>query len=301
MDKTQIQYFLAVCQEKNITKAAAKLFLSPQGLNKAIAALEKELGMTLFEKGRFGAELTESGLRLHETARRFAAQYQAFEEEVALLQEEANSMLTVGFAGGMSMMLQEDFFSRYFRERPQVRVRMYSYDSNRCAQEILNNRINVGLCPAPIDPEKLQTHHCLRGKLFLAVGKGHRLAERKSVRLEELRGENLITIDTTTNNQPQIRRLCSLNGVTPNLIFSPADRPLTMELVASGVAVTFNAGNIHKISPKICRVELEDVNLTHEFHLVTIKGAKLGPAAQDFLEYSLNRLKEQEASDETKI
>lgn len=172
MDRTQIRYFLAVCREKNISKAAAKLYLSPQGLNKAIRALEKELGLTLFERGRFGAELTESGQRLYEKARRFAAQYEAFEAEVSLIQEEANSLLTLGITSGSGMMLPDGFFSGYFAQRPGVRFRMYSFQSNVCAQEIVSRRLNAGFCPAPFDAAQLESQACVRSKLFLAPPSG---------------------------------------------------------------------------------------------------------------------------------
>ena len=290
MDRLQIRYFLAVCREKNISKAAKKLYLSPQGLNKAIHALEEELGLKLFERGRFGAELTESGQRLYEKARQFAAQYEAFEAEVSLIQEEANSLMTFGLTSGSTMMLPDGFFGEYFFQRPAISFRMYSFQAEICAQEIAARRLNVGFCPVPFDESQLESQCCVRSKLFLAVGRNHRLAGRKSVKLEELKGENLITIDTVTNNQGVIRKQCSLNGVSPNLILSPADRPLTMELVARGIAVTFNAGNIHEIHPDICRVELEDLALTQEFHIVTLRGVKLGEVTQDFIDYAKERL-----------
>ncbi|NCC69383.1 MAG: LysR family transcriptional regulator [Clostridia bacterium] len=54
MDSRQLLYFKAVCDEGGFTKAAEKLFISPQGISKAIHKLEDELGVPLFETTPLG-------------------------------------------------------------------------------------------------------------------------------------------------------------------------------------------------------------------------------------------------------
>lgn len=68
MDLRVLRYFLAVCQEKNITKAAADLHLAQPSLSRQMKDLEEELGVTLFIRGHRQITLTEQGYFLRERA-----------------------------------------------------------------------------------------------------------------------------------------------------------------------------------------------------------------------------------------
>ena len=61
MDSRQILYFKAVCDEGGFARAAAKLYITPQGISKAIHKLEEELGARLFETTSLGVRLTDCG------------------------------------------------------------------------------------------------------------------------------------------------------------------------------------------------------------------------------------------------
>ena len=60
MNLRTIEAFLVLYEERSFTKASRRLFLTQQGLSRQIQSLEKELGRQLFERGRLGAEPTET-------------------------------------------------------------------------------------------------------------------------------------------------------------------------------------------------------------------------------------------------
>lgn len=68
MDLRVLRYYLAVCQEKNITKAAESLRIAQPSLSTQIKELEQELGVTLFERGHRQIKLTEEGYFLRDRA-----------------------------------------------------------------------------------------------------------------------------------------------------------------------------------------------------------------------------------------
>lgn len=66
MELRVLRYFLAVCEEKNISKAANSLHISQPSLSRQLKNLEEELGVTLFYRGHQEITLTQEGYYLQE-------------------------------------------------------------------------------------------------------------------------------------------------------------------------------------------------------------------------------------------
>ena len=85
MDLTKLKYFLRICEENNISKAAQGLFLTQQGLSKAIISLEKELTVPLFYRTSEGMVLTKYGEAIKEEAQRILSSENKMRESIRSL------------------------------------------------------------------------------------------------------------------------------------------------------------------------------------------------------------------------
>ena len=99
MELRLLQYFLAVCREENMTRAADMLHLTQPTLSRQIAQLEEELGAPLFIRGRHLA-LTEAGMKLRRRAEEIMQLMDKIEIEFKE-QEEVAGVVSIG-AGGLS-------------------------------------------------------------------------------------------------------------------------------------------------------------------------------------------------------
>jgi len=77
MEMAHVRYFLALCEERNFTRAARRCGVAQPSLTRAIKTLERELGRPLFQRRRDGAELTALGVRVEPY---FAAIWRCVEE-----------------------------------------------------------------------------------------------------------------------------------------------------------------------------------------------------------------------------
>ena len=68
MDLRVLRYFLTVAKEQSFTKAAKQLHITQPTLSRQLAALEAELGVTLFDRGGHGITLTNEGILLKRRA-----------------------------------------------------------------------------------------------------------------------------------------------------------------------------------------------------------------------------------------
>jgi DNA-binding transcriptional LysR family regulator len=91
----QLLYFLDVARTLSITKSASNLYISPQGLSQSIVNLEREYGLTLFDRTRIGLALNSKGAAFRELAQELCQNYKEFERRVVELtfkpQEQSQS------------------------------------------------------------------------------------------------------------------------------------------------------------------------------------------------------------------
>lgn len=84
MQIESLSLFLTVIETRSITKAAQKMYITPQGASSAIKALEKQLGMKLFERTGASIELTRQGAEVAREAQKVVAAYQKMQSVVAM-------------------------------------------------------------------------------------------------------------------------------------------------------------------------------------------------------------------------
>jgi DNA-binding transcriptional LysR family regulator len=92
----QLEYFVAVARERHFARAAEACYVSQPALSASIAKLEKELNVTLINRGRSFEGLTPEGERLVHWAKRILAEQRAFKAEVAAVQSGITGTLRLG-------------------------------------------------------------------------------------------------------------------------------------------------------------------------------------------------------------
>ncbi|MGW0995607.1 LysR family transcriptional regulator [Streptomyces sp. NPDC002523] len=92
----QLEYFVAVAKEKHFARAADACYVSQPALSIAIAKLERELNVTLINRGHNFEGLTPEGERLVVWAKRILAEHDAFKAEVAVMQSGITGTLRLG-------------------------------------------------------------------------------------------------------------------------------------------------------------------------------------------------------------
>ena len=244
MEQRQLLNFLSVCEEKSITKAADRRFITRQGLSKSLRDLEEELGVKLFKRRRNGVELTEYGNVLERAARASTKQHEYILETIKGMKEKSNSRLFLGIADSLVCFLPSALFTGFLNTYPEVNLSIRTIDSRNCQKYILEHKFQIGITVPPVDTEKFDFFELGKRKFFLIVGKHHRLAGKDSIKLDELRDEEAITCYYLENQEDCIGKFCVLNGINTNTRLNFLDKNLIMELLETGRYVFFGLKSI---------------------------------------------------------
>lgn len=124
VDLRLLRYFAAVAAEGNLTRAAARLFVSQPALTKQIRQLESQLGVRLFTRSRAGMTLTAAGQVLADRVPDVLADWDRAWREVRSADAQAARVLRVGFLAGAANEATQSILAAFARCRPTWRVEM---------------------------------------------------------------------------------------------------------------------------------------------------------------------------------
>ena len=194
MELRQLKYFLMICEEKSITKAAERLYITQPSLSKQMQNLEAELNCQLFTRGSRNIELTEKGkilaLRAAElveleekTAKELLSQDGAIEGEITIGGGESASIKTLAEA------------ARILKEKhPHVTFSLHSGDSTYVLNKLDKGLLDFGVV---IDRNDFQRygflHLPLHDRWGVLVKRDDPLAQAEFVTVEQLKAQPLIT------------------------------------------------------------------------------------------------------------
>jgi len=234
----ELRWFVAVAEREHVTAAAAELHLSQPALSRALGRVQAHVGVPLFDRRGRNLRLNRYGRIYLERARRALAELDAGGEELAeATGAGGGGTVLLAFLHTLGTWLVPALLRGFGAARPDVALRL----DQGSAQEMLE-RLRAGdldavlLSPRPQD-RSIGWHPLATEPLRLAVPPGHRLAQRKRVRLAEVADEPFVAM----NGQYSLRRatdaLCAAAGFAPRVAFEGDDIGTLRGLVAAGLGV----------------------------------------------------------------
>jgi DNA-binding transcriptional LysR family regulator len=284
MDHRQLLNFLSVCEEKSFSKAAKRCFITHQGLSKSIKQLEDEFGIPLFVRTRQGIETTEIGKALRDAILPYMDQHDKIVDMVRLLKDRGERLL-IGLVHGYHRLLPLHFFSLFLETNPDTSLDIMSFSDEAWQQSMLDYKINIGFVPAPINGDLFESLFLERQKIGLGVGKTHRFSKRGSIKLHELKGEQIIVL----NNNPHLIDFCYRNDIKIRAHLGLAEPDLVNDFCTTGHTVCFMSDLIANLTG-LSFVDIENSELYIETHLVVNRNTHKSAAVEKFIAYAREQL-----------
>ena len=191
MNSEQLKYFELTYQERNYSAAARMVPVSPQGLTKAIRALEKELSVTLFEPDSNGMpQPTPYAQELYEFTEVTSSNLRLMREAFNRIRGQELHELRLGCSLGVMGALGPDFLDGFRAMRPDVRVSYWETNDALCDEGLVHGNYDLALAVLPCSPE-FQSVSLYKCPLYFWVNAADPLAHKDSLVLEDLRGYDL--------------------------------------------------------------------------------------------------------------
>jgi DNA-binding transcriptional LysR family regulator len=181
MELRHLRYFIAVAEERHITRAAQRLGIQQPPLSLQIRALEKELGVELFRRKPRGVELTDSGSVFLERARAVLEEVDRASASARRTARGEQGRVVVGFTSSAPFHPFVPRVIRAFRElSPLVTLVLEESGSSELVAGLHNEAIDAAFIRSPVeDVVDLTVQPLLEEEMLAALPAGHALAARK--------------------------------------------------------------------------------------------------------------------------
>lgn len=219
MDLRTLRYFTVVAEELNITHAAERLCMSQPPLSNQMKALEEELGVKLFIRGKRQLQLTDAGRLLLLRATQILDMTEKAQREVMSLEGGMSGTINLGIVEGRAPFLIARWIAGFKEEFPNVKYSMWNGSSDDVLDRLRQGLVDLAVIAAPYDTEHLEGITVGRGPWVAIMSRTNGLAQLPGdeISLQSLAGKPLI-VPSRPSRIDAIRAWFAEAGAEPNII-----------------------------------------------------------------------------------
>lgn len=250
MNFLNLEYFLVVAEELNITRAAQRLYISQQSLSNHIRRLEKDLNTKLFERSPNMA-LTYSGQKLAKAAGQMLAIKRQVTAEIDDINHNRRGHVRVGISHTRGRVLLSDILPGFKEAYPYVELAVVEGNTVELRERITRGEIDLLIDFAPIEAADIATVPILTERLYMCLPQ--KVMEERypgmsysqmADRMKEARIEDFIEypfLMMTPDNQIRIMldKIFAREGITPEIFLETDNIETLLALCVKGMGITF--------------------------------------------------------------
>lgn|SRR5690606_23143342 len=288
MDYKSIRYALMVAEAGSFVRAAEKISLTQSAISRSVIALERELGVTLFDRSNNGAALTPAGDIFVQYARNIVDDMQSLKLRVEQHQSELSGEVVIGATPSLAVShlpaLIAESVSAYPKVCIRLEINMWNHLRESMRQGGIDFFIKTGL-ESIDDAEMTSVPVCSARGIGVFCRPGHALLQKSNVALSDLQHYSIVTGGWDKGMIKYYRRLLKVRADAPLNVPLVCENMMILQQVVTAtdavlitapasVATFVEAGWLEEVA-----IDSPAESAQMEVELVTLKGRTLSPAA----------------------
>jgi DNA-binding transcriptional LysR family regulator len=289
MNIQKYRAFVKVVESGSFTKAAEALDYTQSGISRMINDLEREWGVSLFERGRVGISLTSDGIKLLPQLKRICNEYEILTTQIEDLHGMQSGMIRIGTFSSVATHWLPNIVRAFKKDFPKIDFEFLLGDYTEIENWILNGRVDFGFVRLPSKAE-FETIFMEQDRLLVVIPQNHPLSNCEKFPINALLNNPFMLLEKGA--KAEISEIFEMHHISPQVNFTTWDDYAIMSMVENGLGISILPELILKRIPhKIIAKELE----TPAFRNIGIamrEQRSLSIASKKFLEYLSYRNRE---------
>jgi len=289
LDVRRLKVLREVAACGSFSAAAESLAFTQSAISQQVAALERESGAKLLERGSRGVRLTDAGRALVDHADAILARLEDAEEELAAIAGLRGGRLRIASFQSAGATVVPRALGEFHRRFPDVALEVTQAEADEARTALANGDIDLAIVmdfeETPLLASDLTLTHLLDDPYDIALPRDHPLAKRKSIALGDLAGERWIVPQPGIGCQEGIFGACRLHGFEPEQRIETDENEQLQAFIAAGLGVAlFPRLALAAPRPGVVVVPTAGGGLKRRVFAATLRGAYLSPATEAMTE-----------------
>ena len=278
MELLQLQYFLEVARLEHVTEAARSLHVTQSSLSKTIQRLEEDLGVPLFDRTGRKLRLNEFGNKFIRRAERALFELEQGKQEISDLSraESGTLKLAVTTASTLPQIMRE------FRKNVLISISCANADHAGNGHAFASRRSRFLLVVLSFSREDIECQVVYVDPILVAVPNGHRLADRGSVCLTELKDECFVGVKRGYGTRDLVDAVCKSAGIDLQYVYEGDEPTRLITLVEAEIGLAFIPSTAKISWEKIKYLQVENHELVRDIALLWHKSRYMTQASLEF-------------------
>jgi len=287
MKLRSLEAFCAAVEERTISGAARRMYLSQPSVSDRISELEQEAHAPLLRRSRHGVEPTEQGALLYEHARRVLEEIRALERLLRTLGDQRDARLRVAASSTLGEHLLPEWLRDFYRLVPGTAPTLFVGNTREVLEKVASGEAAFGVVEGPQTSESLESKPLLADELVVVVSPGHPWLRRR-IGPEDLQDGPFISREPGSGTREVIERRLGELGVSLNVRMEIGSTSAIKEAIKAGLGFSI-------LSRETIRLELlagtlavaEGFVVPRHLDVVRDPDAEMSPAEREFYEFLL--------------
>jgi DNA-binding transcriptional LysR family regulator len=238
MEIRQLEYFIAVAEEANFTRAAERVHISQSGVSAQIRQLERDLGATLIDRSGRTATLTTAGEAALEHARAVLASVSSVRQAVDEVTGLVRGRLVVGMVTGCTITPLFDALAAFRLTYPGIEISLIEDNSERLMELVRTGIADLALIgTANAPPPDLEAMPIVSERLVAAVPVDHPLAKRPRTTLADISAYPIVCMPEGTGVRSVFDEACAAKHIHPHIALQASAPGAVADLAIRGLGV----------------------------------------------------------------
>ncbi|MCT8333131.1 LysR family transcriptional regulator [Leptospira sp. 85282-16] len=274
MEFRQIIYFLEISDSGTFQKAASRLGLTQPALSRQIFLLEKELGVTVLERGGRSVRLTHEGERFYHYSVRMKDLWEEIQNGFAK-ENELKGNFSISAGGTVSAWILPQILKEILNKKPGLSLSVREGDASETKDAVLKGEVDLGILTGPIAEPSLNVLEFLSDRIFPVAAKDHPIFLKKKIRIEDLKKHSFVFFHPGSALRKAVeKKIKSFSKeFGPKINMELRSVESVIKSLEAGLGIGFLSE--YSISSKLRKIKFEDWNVERKFYLCYRK--KSGP------------------------
>jgi LysR family transcriptional activator of glutamate synthase operon len=289
MDLLQLKYFRELAYTQHVTKLSDELHISQPSLSMTISKLENELGVKLFDRVNRKIVLNDYGKIFLKHVDKIFNELDYAVDEINEL-KDVNARKIVFATTGTTFLT--NIVIDFLISHQQISIKQSLEDYEEIPKLLEKGQIDFAITHPLINKYNIESRVLVEDEILIVVPLNHRLADRDSVRLEELSKENFINLTKHYDFRKLTDEMFRKAGYVPNIIIE-GEFTLIERMLKAGAGITIIPKTLLNLYPNFPAktLKIEGSNEKWVVGFSWLKDRYMNESAKKFRDFVLNYYK----------